>query len=282
MQKLTTLVVLVSSFFIINTTYAAVEISDGTVEALYHLEDTADSSGNGLTLTNSGASFETGLLSNAAKLELNDVLSRADNANMSFADENMSMSAWIKFDTKDATYDGIITKWNGVDANAEYSIYRYPTDVIYWTVSNGSALTACTSTASFNTDDWFYFYVEHNKDTNTIGISINNEPLKTCAHSTGMNNGTNDFKLAQDQGTTNDFVGMIDDLAIIRNVLATTTRDAIYNSGNGDEICITEGCDDVATTTTSTAMTDYETFVSYQLIVAIIIIIGIGTYKLLA
>src|SRR5437016_448508 len=85
--------------------HAALEISDGSVRALYHLENTSDSSGKGYTLTNNnGVTFVPGLLGNAAtggSSNTSSYLSVASDVGIKGG--SMSISAWFNQTTPNAT-----------------------------------------------------------------------------------------------------------------------------------------------------------------------------------
>src|SRR5437667_77580 len=98
MRRVPLLVFSTALFLSPHVAQAAYEISDGSVRALYHLEDTTDGSGNGYTLTNNnGATFVPGLLGKAAtggSPNVGSYLSLA--SDVGIGGGTVSISAWFK------------------------------------------------------------------------------------------------------------------------------------------------------------------------------------------
>jgi hypothetical protein len=73
------------------------EISDGSVRALYHLEDLTDSSGNNFTLVNNNSStFENGKFNNAGTMNNTNQFFTAPNALFPWDTNQWSISLWFK------------------------------------------------------------------------------------------------------------------------------------------------------------------------------------------
>jgi len=95
MQNYTILAVIVSSFLFVGTVFGAYEISDGSVKALYHLEDGVDSSGGGYNCTlSNGASAVAGKLANAIDFESGSSQFCEDGDLVDMT--NLGMSFWVK------------------------------------------------------------------------------------------------------------------------------------------------------------------------------------------
>lgn len=182
-----------------------------------------------------------GTLTKAAQFVngLSQYLTRADESDLSFGDEDFTISGWIYFDTLTANR-ALVGKYYTTSPNREYLIY-YDSSVaeIYFTVSNNG--TATTSIAS-KTDvgheaiavgRWYFVTAWHDSAANVIGLQIN-EKSSTKAHTTGCYNGIADFNIgAYDNGASARHDGKIQRVGLWRRVLTSTERGLLYNLGAG-------------------------------------------------
>jgi hypothetical protein len=70
--------------------------------------------------------------------------------------------------------------------------------------------------------------------------SEDQSPTATAGGS--LRNGTSHLYIGEGASNTEQFTGKIDEAVLANSTLPTSTISALYNSGNGKEICIANGC----------------------------------------
>lgn len=280
MQSYTILAVFLLGLFLTNNAFAVVEISTGVL-GLYHLNgDEVDSSGNGLNYTNSNATFASGKLNDGVVIDpASDYLNNSTVTD--FQTPQSSLSFWIKSDQSDNVC--VISQAAAGQYKYNVSVNAGVLEVTQYTSNAGSARTV--SGGSISNGTWYLINTDMNTDI--ARLWINNEFIDSDTTALSWHYQST---AAQRIGTRVDgcsqFKGMIDELVITDFNIGTTTRTALYNDGAGDEVCVTEGCggsgsSTPSSTASSTAMTDYETFLTYQYVLSLLGLTSFGTYYFL-
>lgn len=297
MRSFTILAVLVLAILIPKISFGAVEISDGSVKALYHLEDVVDSSGGANNLTNNGSTgFVAGKLNNAVDfggVNSGKYLYINSNPVASF-DGSMSVSFWIKVGTAPALSSEYNVVTSAYQTTGGGIFLKYGQD--------GTGYYMRAERYNGTNDDNIFYYVDFGSTWHHVVYTYDypNSKLGTLyvdgvarGTSTGHNGGTMGYSTAFDLGTeappnrgatSHMFAGLLDEVVYTNNVIATTTVEVLYNNGDGNEVCVSVGCASTSTsssTPSSTAMTDFETFLAYQLLLALSLTIAIGSYIIL-
>jgi hypothetical protein len=221
--------------------YIDADVSSGLI-SYWQLEeesgvrvDSITATGNDLTdnntVTSTTGQVQNGALFVAANTEY---LSIADNASLSWGDDDRTIAFWVKFTTVDnGTDDFILGKWDANNAR-EWRIYRRSgTDDLSWQVGDGaSSSVAVLSAAPVVAGTWYFIVMGHDKTANTIFLSVNNGAMQTTAHATGFGDNTNDFKMG-DSDTLAPLNGILDEVGIWDRVLDSDEITHLYNGGNG-------------------------------------------------
>ncbi len=202
--------------------------------------DGTDSHGsNNLTEVASPAHV-SGKVGNAVDFELSSSQYQniADNASLSFGDEDMSIGCWVNLESK-AADAGIIGKFEFATDNREYALsYINGSDRFQFTVdNNGTAPTTnilANNLGAVSTGTWYFLVCVHDSAANEIRISANAGTQDITAHSTGIFNSTSDFVI----GAFNDtpfalFDGLVDEPFVYRKALSTDEISWLYNGGDG-------------------------------------------------
>jgi len=273
MRNFTILAVLVGSIITFQA-QGAVYVS-GT-NALYHFDsDLVDSSGNGWNFSGS-ATFDTstkklGTASLKTGTEQFTVSTTALHMN-----DDYSINFWVQ----------PTTEWETGSPNATYLFTKHQTGVGYGGIGysafctddyleavQGEYATACKQTANYNFNANTWYMITYTRGGSTGRLYVNGTEINN-----GTNNSNWDFNavywLNGEPGGTGKKDFYIDELVLVNDeVLSTSTIISLYNSGDGAEICVTEGCDESSpsstpssTTSTSTDMTTYETVITYYLV----------------
>ena len=211
--------------------------------AFYSLEEAsgarADSHTGGYTLTdNNTVTQAAGVVGNAASFAAAtlEYLSRADEAALRFGDANFCMAGWVYMADKAATR--VFASKLGAAGTLEWEVfYNLGADRYRFLVSGDGTANTTISAVSHGSPAaaaWTFLYAEHNADANTIGISINDGPLDTAAHTTGIFGGAAPFVLGA-TGVPNLYHnGNLDQWGFWKGrVLAPSSRTWLYNGGSG-------------------------------------------------
>ncbi len=235
--------------------HAAHEISDGSVQALYHLNDASgtnpyvDSSGNGFDATNTNVSrtpTSSLLTYGAYYTESGSVLENDANVGLN---ADWTIAGWIRPEADLALNKGYVldsvhdtsTKnfavvWYGNSGGNYYiqgDFQRYAVDncyVTYW------------DTLTLNS--WHYIVYEAHGTKNDLYLDDALIAANTCPNTGGSSGDVSRILVGKDAGTIGAQSGAfsLDELAYFNAAISTTTRSDLYNSGNGQEICVTAGC----------------------------------------
>lgn len=250
-----------------NLTRASFEISDGSVLSLYHLSDGVDSSGNNYNLTSggtTGVSYVAGKFGNAVSIPTTNGYLYGG---LPVRTTNGSISLWFKTsqstsaDNKTFVANSVFSGFYHID----YSLSHDDTNKysFYYTYGNNQysywQSTDTLTTLGHNNNAWHYLAVKwHYANPNDFSLIVDGVVVpglwtngsQTLSEVGGYNGAIgSSYYVAYN---TNNFGGVIDDLAIMSGLISTTTIEGIYNGGDGNEICVIAGCAEEGTTTPTT------------------------------
>ena len=218
----------------------------------------ADSQGSNDLTDHNTVGNTTGKQSNAADFESDnsEALYIADNADLSFGDEDFSISGWVKLESLalDAVWSKYVTSGN----HREYMLYINSSKFQWLVSSDGTSSTSVVadSEGTLSTGTWYFVTVYHDATANEIGVSVNGGTIDTASHTTGVNDDTSEFNLgAWEDHTTNFLDGALDEVVVWNKVLSQDEIDWLYNLGSGrafSDLCI----EFTSSTTAATATPD--------------------------
>lgn len=172
----------------------------------------------------------------------NATLSVSDNAFVSFGNEDMMVSAWIKFNDLSAN-QAVLGKYTSTGNQREYLLYYdNSTDTILFTVSsNGSVTSSLDSLTDLN---WkpvegteYLFFAWHDSVNNQLGLEVWDKDgllvTGTVSYSSGIYDGTADLCLGSyNAGASAILDGVMGPSAIWRSILNSSERERYWNRGN--------------------------------------------------
>lgn len=285
--------VIISLILFPATSYAVVEISDGSLEAYYHLdEDSVDSSGNGYNGSDTGMTYTStaGILDGAGLFSNtypnNDSSITADLSAGGLTD--ITINFWLKASSTSSGDWGAISfgHWStagnlSVDSNNDGSTDNKIGSGGYADSPDTQSNFAYWSKTTVLDDSWHMITIVRDS-ANVIsqiwvdGVNDRNHAMTTVQAITSESEfyiGT--FKVGSNYRGWN---GYIDEVAIFNSPIGTSTIEALYNSGLGDTICTETGCGTPSSTATSTQLIhSYENF-KWGFYAIIIIICGLGWF----
>lgn len=179
----------------------------------------------------------TGKIGNAGEFIASEAadLDTADNAAISFGNEDFSIAVWCYINTGGNFTDRrIYHKGNGLGASQFSYALRFSNGSTAWrfALSDGSSATGVNATGGVSAATWYFVYAEHDATGNTIGISSNGSSITTAAWTTGCWDDSQELVLGYDlAGGYHE--GRIDSLMIWRRRLTTAEIAYLYNGGTG-------------------------------------------------
>jgi hypothetical protein len=201
--------------------------------AFYTFDDVAtDSSGNGMDLTATDITYDTGKLGNAAVFNgSTSYLQKTSFTNSNFKEQ--SMSAWIY--VTDLSSVRTIMSYNG------YSTIDIQTDGRIRVELQGTGGRRVWSVGTVNINEWTHISVcnrggaaNQPRQEYEIDIYINGVLQSKTSIAIGTaTTTTTTLNIGCYNSTTNLFIGKIDDFRIYQHVLLQAEVDEIYNSGAG-------------------------------------------------
>ncbi|MBU0999774.1 fibronectin type III domain-containing protein [Patescibacteria group bacterium] len=216
------------------------------IKAYWKLEEASgersDAIGSNNLTDNNTVTNDTGILGNAAKFVAanSEYLSITDNADLSFGDEDFTITAWVNIDN--LGNNSIATKHTNGGAR-EYALWYNVLSAnrfSFGVSDNGS--TNWTEIAANNlgqpvADTWYFIVAWHDSVNNTLNIQVNNGTIDSTAYSTGVFDGASNFLVGAwgSTGASSLMDGFIDSVGVWNRVLTSTERAALYNSANGLE-----------------------------------------------
>lgn len=227
---------------------AVVEIPSSTVKSLYHMEDTADSSGNGYNRTDkAGGAYATGKLSNAYYTA--GVGTSSANTAAWDTSGDYTIGFWFKatstWDAGNSGHAMFGKRTSPASGNGETAFGHGQQCTSAgnqeWVHGNAGASCPINYAQSYTGGTWYWLVVTRDVSDGYIDFYVDNVLKATAANTTSTNPG-GPFELGYFGSAYSSANFAIDELFFTNTRLSTSTRDSLYNSGNGAEICVTDGC----------------------------------------
>lgn len=229
-------ILLILLFLTASPAYAVVEISNGTIRALYHFDgDLTDASGNGYNLTDSGTQTAPGKLGSASRDTVSTGIATG-NTNIMDLSGDYTIGFWVN-PTSTFTVDWMFFGKRSVTPTIEGP--SYATTCVAGEIEfthNGTCDSIATTTPTANAWTW----VVYNRSSTTLTYYLNNISIGTDTEDL-TSNLTDDFQL-NGSGTFYRRGFYIDELFFATSSLSVATMNSLWNSGSGDTICTSVGC----------------------------------------
>ena len=167
----------------------------------------------------------------------NNYLSIADNASLSFADEDFALCAWVRLDAIPGNMR-IAGKYDSGAGNREYQLYYVGALARFrFTVSSNGVLATGVDADTLGAPalgTWYFIVCWHDSVANTINIQVNDGAADSAAHATGCNDNISPFAIGADPvGPAGVLDCRVDEAALWRRVLTASEKTALYNAGVG-------------------------------------------------
>jgi len=209
--------------------------------AVYHLNDTTDSTGNGYTLTNTGADFSTGLVGNAADTGSSNTTKTLfvdSYLGVTSASSTRHISYWVKpanFTSSPSNNPHYVSLWDGTLKRGNY-MYAGGTGGTKMLFAQGGYTVNENSVASggdISTTDWNFINYSYDGSTVTGRLNLGTAVTVASTGSTGTTIG-NVFRLmaAYGNGVTPAYYvsGLIDEVRVALTVPDDDWQTAEYNN----------------------------------------------------
>lgn len=159
-----------------------------------------------------------------------EYLTIADNADLSFGDENFALSFWWKTDNN-AQDQKIIDKWKSTGNDREYQV-RFEYDaggstIVMSVSSDGTSAQTTDGAQSISPTNgvWYHIYASHNATRNVIQVSIDGIAVTETAHTGGCNDNIGDFTLSGINAHTTHYIsGDLDFVTVWNDTLTNAER----------------------------------------------------------
>jgi len=243
------------------SSFATLEISDGNVSALYHFSDEVDSSGNANTLTNVGSiTFSTtSILSTGAVLNGTDQYFYTD-APVSTQTDNWGFAGWVY--VSDTTVADTVFHNGPLDQSPSDTGYSLGIgDGSFDGVSEGNnAIGLANGVAwkdfaqSLGGTGWKHLVMQ--RSSGTWYLYVNGTESATTF--SGAPSAPTENTLIGTLGTVTPALlgATIDEFVFIDRPFTSDEIAALYNSGSGNEVCVTVGCASTSTPTSTASSSD--------------------------
>jgi hypothetical protein len=212
----------------------------------YKLEDTSDSSGNGSTLTNSGAvTFIAGKVNNAANFiaASSQKLSVASNSFNQPASGDFSLSFWVFVpSTNTSNFNDFISK--GLRNAQGYTVEISDGILILFITDGSNSANLGYSATSINDNTWRHFVATIVRGgTNTLYLNGTSVNTSSMAGVTGSLSNTTGFAIGWDgSNTATHSTGLVDECGYWNRALSSVEVTCLYNGGAGSTYPFTGLC----------------------------------------
>lgn len=191
----------------------------------------ADSSGNGLTLTDNNtvatAAGRVGLSANFTVADT-EFLSRASEAGLEAGDIAFYWAAWVRFGTG-GMFRMIASKMDAGTAG-DYEFRLSNTDTLQFLA--GGAFVAHAS--PLLTTTWYFVEAYHDPTANLIGVAINNGAFTTAATAGANVASSNAFAIGRRGAEANYYYdGLLDEVVFCKAIPSDALRTQLYQYGGG-------------------------------------------------
>ena len=187
--------------------------------------------------------YGVGKKGNAADFEVtqSECLWIADNADLSFGDEDFTLAAWVKTESRPGNMS-IISKYDAASDFREYQFYyEVASNRFRWLVSpagdgGGSESVIANNLGVLSDSIWYFIVAWHDATANKIYIMGNNGVADETSYGSGCNDNASRFVIgASDAGASfgNYMDGLIDEPAVWGRILTAGERTELWNAGAG-------------------------------------------------
>lgn len=239
MKKLIIALAFLSCFSpLVSHAVAQVEISDGSIKSLYHMEDQIDSSGNGFTLTNVGTTEQIGQLRNGMSASSSPATNERASSTAMDISADYTVGLWIKPLQDLSAGDGsFIKKFDGANREGFFWGNVCAGGNWEWRHNGVCVMLFPTSTPAINV--WHWYVITRNGSAGTF--FIDNVPVKNFTDANATNANADVF-FNGDAANAYFKDIMEDEVFFETSYMPTSTRTALWNAGVGAEVCVTVGC----------------------------------------
>lgn len=186
---------------------------------------------------NNTVGYAAGLMGNAADFETgsSEYLSIADNADLSFADEDFAIAGWVNLEST----GGYMALFSKGSADSLYLFFEYvlaitSTGAPKFSVASAGANTSVSWGSNLSTGTWYFLYAHHDSVNNQILLQVNNGAPVTASCSHGCKDGSAAFYLGAFSGGGGSYYdGLMDSVSVWNRCLTSDERTTLYNSGAG-------------------------------------------------
>lgn len=222
---------------------ACTALNDSSLKGYWKLDegsgDATDSKGANTLVDNNSVGTAAGVVSSARHFTsfiTPSFLSIVDNTDLSMGDIDFTIGAWVYYDGTlsgcgcSGTIMGKFTAGSTIEYGLELT--SVPARYQFFVSNDGTSQTTIPAT-SFGVpadNTWHYVVAWHDATANTINIQIDNSTVDSTAHTTGVFDSTNSFRLSQKTAATG-WKGQIDEAFVTKRVLTSGERTALYNAG---------------------------------------------------
>ncbi|MEI8143090.1 MAG: fibronectin type III domain-containing protein [Candidatus Berkelbacteria bacterium] len=167
-------------------------------------------------------------------------LKRTSNASLQTGDIDFTLFGWVNMDNffVGSNPGGIISKGNANGVGGEYMLRTAtvaPFNRFQFYVRNAAdSASQNVFTDVVSTSNWYFIVYGHDSVNNQIFISVNNGTPVTTATSAGVLSAANDFNIGSyANGAANSLPGRADGWGMIKRILTTDEKTALFNGGKG-------------------------------------------------
>lgn len=167
----------------------------------------------------------------------------ADNADLSFGDEDFSLVVWVNATTFSSEDKAVFGKYDAGSDDREYKLeYDHSPNAEFRFIvsSDGTSGTATSLYASTfgtpSTSTWYMIYCANNSTRNILQISVNNGTIDSGSHTSGCNDNISNFRIGKAEGDAAYWNGVIDAVMVFSDTLTSTELTWLYNGGDARQL----------------------------------------------
>lgn len=194
-----------------------------------------DSHSNNLHLTDVNTVGQgTGKVGNCADFVSanSEELTRASESLLQPGDTDFSFSVWVKADSLSGN-QGIFGKWHPSTApQNEYTLAESGSDWLF-AVRGATTQTNVSAGITVVTGTWYHAVCYHDSTANETGIILDDATPVTAAHTEGLNQASQPFRIGNYHSGGAFHDGLIDEVGYWSRLLTAAEITELYNSGSG-------------------------------------------------
>lgn len=160
----------------------------------------------------------------------------ADNASVSMAGTDMSISVWVKFTTI-GLFPCILSKANAGGGAMEYELrYNSVSNRFEFLISNDGVAIVSVAADAFGaatTGVWYHLTAEYTSSSGALRLYVNATTVNGASGGLGILDSTNPLTVGSRDSGGIPLDGVLDQLVIRKRVTTSGERAALYNSGAG-------------------------------------------------